>query len=116
MCDHKISTMFALDVLEWKYNFIWNSFSMKTYLHVDISPGLMNVDGVTKRKVEKGAEVDEDCEIIVASDKVLDEWIGCRAFITSDFDTAENVILELFKSVESRAMRLFGWCGSTLSF
>jgi hypothetical protein len=24
--------------------------------------------------------------------------------------------LELFKSVESRAMRLFGWCGSTLSF
>jgi hypothetical protein len=24
--------------------------------------------------------------------------------------------LELFKLVESRAIRLFGWCGSTLSF
>jgi hypothetical protein len=46
---------------------------MKTYLHVDISPGLMNVDGVTKRKVEKGAEVDDDCGIIVASDTVLDD-------------------------------------------
>lgn len=76
----------------------------------------MNVDGVTKRKVEKGvAEVDDDCGIIVASDTVLDDWIGCRAVITSDFGTAENVILELFKSVESRAIRLFGWCGSALS-
>jgi hypothetical protein len=34
----------------------------------------MNVDGVTKRKVEKGvAEVDDDCGIIVASDTVLDD-------------------------------------------
>ncbi len=76
----------------------------------------MNVDGVTKRTVEKDVEVDDDCGIIVASDTLLEDWIGCKAFITSDFGTAENVILELFKLVESRAIRLFGWCGSTLSF
>ncbi len=76
---------------------------------------MINVDGVTKRKVGKGAEVDDDCGIIVANDTVFDDWSGCKAVITSDFGTAENVILELFKSVESRAIRLFGWCGSTLS-
>ncbi len=75
----------------------------------------MNVDGVTKRRVEKDADVDDDCGTIVENDTVLDDWIGCKAVITSDFGTAENVILTLFKSVESRAIRLFGWCGSTLS-
>jgi hypothetical protein len=43
------------------------------YLLVDISLELMNVDGATKRNVEKGAEVDDDCGIIVASETVLDD-------------------------------------------
>ncbi len=70
----------------------------------------MNVDGVTKRNVEYDAEVDDDddCGIIVASDIVLGGGICCKAVITSDFGTAENVILELFNSDESRAIRLFG--------
>jgi hypothetical protein len=34
---------------------------------------LINVDGVTKRKVGKGAEVDDDCGIIVANDTVFDD-------------------------------------------
>ena len=71
-------------------------------LQVDISFELINVDGVTKRRVENDAGFDDD-------------WIGCKAVITSDFGTAENVRLPLFISVESRASRLFGWCGSTLS-
>jgi hypothetical protein len=33
----------------------------------------MNVDGVTKRTVEKDVEVDDDCGIIVASDTVLED-------------------------------------------
>ncbi len=46
--------------------------SIKIDLHVDISLELMNVDGVTKRRVEKDAEVDDDCGTIVENDTVLD--------------------------------------------
>jgi hypothetical protein len=108
--------MLVLDALEWNYNTISNLFIVKSYLLVDISLGLTNDDGVTKRNVEKGVTVDDEWELMVASDTVLDGWIWCKVVITSDFGTAENIIFALFKSVESRAIRLLGWCGSVSSF
>jgi hypothetical protein len=33
----------------------------------------MNVDGVTKRRVEKDAELDDGCGIIAESDTVFDD-------------------------------------------
>ncbi len=68
----------------------------------------MNVDGVTKRKVEKDAADEDDCGTMVVSDIVLGDAMGCKAVITSDFGTAENVTLAFIKSVESRAIRLLG--------
>jgi hypothetical protein len=108
--------MLVRDVLEWNHDTIPNLFIVKAYLLVDISLGLTNDDGVTKRNVEKGAIVDDEWGPMVASDTVLDGWICCKVFITSDFGTAENIIFALFKSVESRAIRLLGWCGSASSF
>ena len=54
---------------------------------------LVNVDGVTKRRVEKDAEFDDDCGVIVERDIVFDDKAGWRVVITSALDTAENVIL-----------------------
>jgi hypothetical protein len=52
---------------------IRNSSSINIDLHVDISLELMNVDGVTKRRVEKDAELDDGCGIIAESDTVFDD-------------------------------------------
>ena len=65
----------------------------EVYLHPEMSLELVNVDGVTKRRVEKDAEFDDDCGVIVERDIVFDDKAGWRVVITSALDTAENVIL-----------------------
>ena len=62
-------------------------------LHVEMSLELVNVDGVTKRRVEKDVEFDADCGTIVEMGIVFDDKAGCKAVITSALDTAEIVIL-----------------------
>ena len=93
-------------LLKWRSSSFWKLFPVLAYLLVDISLGLTNVDGVTKRRVEKEVEVDGDCGIIVASDRVFSGWVCCKTVMTSDFGTAENDILELLKidllSLESK--------------
>ena len=58
----------------------------------------MYVDGATKRKVGK------EVVVVVA----VEECADCKALRTSTLGTAENIIVELLRSLESRAIRLFG--------
>ncbi len=104
-----------MTVLEFQYGWRCRLHIFINYLLEETSFGVINADGVTKRKVEKGAVVDDDCGIIVASDTVLSDGACCRTAITSDLGTAEMVILELLKSDESRAIRLCAWRGSIWS-
>lgn len=60
---------------------------------VESSLGLMNVDGVTRRRVEYGADVADVCGRTAANETGFDVGIGCKAANTSDLGTAERVIL-----------------------